>query len=165
MGNLHIRRARPTEYDVLIQELGQRRFIADRFSRQATGLGMLLVAWRGTRPIGIIYLWLEDAEEAELRERLPGTPILSHLEIHRDHRGSGTGTKLITAAERRLHKLGFEQVALAVEVTNRRAARLYIRLGYREWPHPTVKCYSLTDGRGQRHAEICRIMVKPLHAE
>jgi GNAT superfamily N-acetyltransferase len=165
MGNLHIRRARPTDLDVLIRELGQRRFFVDRFSRQATGLGMLLVAWRATRPIGIIYLWLEEAEEAELREHLPGTPILNHLEIHRDHRGGGTGTKLITAAERRLHKLGFEQVALAVEVTNRSAARLYTRLGYREWPHPTVKCYSLTDGRGQRHAEICRIMVKPLRVE
>jgi GNAT superfamily N-acetyltransferase len=162
MGNLHIRRARPADRDVLVQELGQRRFFDDRFSRQAARRGMLLVAWHDARPIGILYLWLEEAEEAELRERLPGTPILNHLEIHQDHRGRGIGTELIMAAERRLHKLGFEQVVLAVEVTNARAAQLYTRLGYREWPHPTVKCYSLTDGRGQRHAEICRIMVKPL---
>ncbi len=165
MGNLHIRRARPADLGVLIRELGQRRFFADRFSRQARGLGALLVAWRDGRPIGVIYLWLEAAEEADIRRHLPGTPILNHLEIHADHRGGGIGTQLIEAAERRLYKLGFERVALAVEVTNGRAAELYMRLGYREWSHPTVMCYSLTDGRGQRHAETCRIMVKPLLGE
>ena len=123
---------------------------------------MLLTAWRGMRPIGVLYLWLEAAEEAEIRDHLPGTPILNHLEIHAEYRGGGNGTKLITAAERRLRKLGFKQVALAVEVTNRRAARLYARLGYEEWPHSTIACYSLTDGSGRRAVEICRILVKLL---
>jgi ribosomal protein S18 acetylase RimI-like enzyme len=162
MGNLHIRRARPADLEVLVRELGQRRFFADRFSRQDDGLGVLLTAWRDLRPVGVVYLWLEKAEEAELREHLPDTPILNHLEIHPDHRGVGIGTKLINAAERRLRKLGFDQVALAVEVTNRRAARFYRRLGFAEWPHQAVRCYSLTDSRGERHVEICQIMVKPL---
>jgi GNAT superfamily N-acetyltransferase len=162
MDNPYIRRARPADLDVLIQELGQRQVLDDRVSRQNKGLGMLLTAWRGLRPVGVIYLWLEDAEEPELREHLPGTPILNHLEIHPDHRGHGTGTKLVMAAERRLRKLGFHQVALAVEVDNRRAARLYQRLGYQEWPHSTIKCYSLTDGDGERHVEVCCVMVKAL---
>jgi GNAT superfamily N-acetyltransferase len=162
MGNLNIRRARRTDLDVLIRELGQRRFFDDRLSRQTGGRGMLLIAWRAGVPIGIVYLWLELAEEPEIREYLPGTPLLTHLEIHPAHRGGGTGTKLIKAAERRLRKLGFARVALAVEVTNRRAAKLYARLGYEEWPHKTIKCYSLTDGHGHRHVEICRIFVKKL---
>jgi ribosomal protein S18 acetylase RimI-like enzyme len=161
VGNLHIRRARPADLDVLIRELGQRRFFDDRISRQRRRLGTLLTAWRAGFPVGVIYLWLERAEEAELREHLPGVPILTHLEVHPDHRGDGTGTRLIEAAERRLRRLGFDQVALAVEVTNERAARLYERLGYGEWPHSTVRCYSLTDGNG-RAVEICRIMVKRL---
>lgn len=165
MGNLRIRRARPTDLDVLIRELGQRRVFDDRISRQKRGLGMLLTAWRGVRPIGVLYLWLEDAEEPELRRHIRGTPILNHLEIHPDFRGGGTGTKLIKGAERRLRMLGFDEVALAVEVTNRRAARLYARLGYREWPHSTVRCYSPTDGDSQGAVEICWIMVKPLHGE
>ena len=123
---------------------------------------MLLTAWQDTLPIGVIYLWLEAAEEAEIRDHLPGTPILNHLEIQAEHRGGGAGTRLITGAERRLRKLGFERVALAVEVTNRRAARLYDRLGYVEWPHSTITCYSLTDGSGSRAVEICRILVKLL---
>ena len=164
MGNLHIRRVRPADVEVLIRELGQRRFFDDRISRQHKHLGTLLIAWRGGLPIGVIYLWLEDAEEAELREHLRGVPILTHLEVHPDHRGDGTGTKLIESAERRLRRLGHDRVALAVEVTNQRAARLYERLGYDEWPHSTVRCYALTDGGGQL-VEICRIMVKRLLGE
>jgi GNAT superfamily N-acetyltransferase len=162
MDDPHIRRARRADLDVLIRELGQRQVLADRFSRQDKGLGMLLAAWRGGRPVGVIYLWLEDAEEPELREHLPGTPILNHLEIHPEHRGHGIGTRLIRAAERRLRMLGFHRVALAVEVTNRGVARLYQRLGYEEWPHSTVKCYSLADDEGERHVEICSVMVKAL---
>jgi GNAT superfamily N-acetyltransferase len=162
MGNLQIRRARPADLEVLIRELGQRVFFDDRMSRQHKNLGMLLVAWLDDRPIGVIYLWLEEAEEAELREHLPGTPILNHLEIHPDHRGQGIGTMLLDAAERRLRMLGFCQVALAVEETQQRVARLYKRLDYEDWPHPTVRCYSLTDGGRERRVEICRIMVKEL---
>jgi len=165
MGNLRIRRARVSDLEILIREFGQRRIFDDRISRQKRGLGMLLTAWRGARPVGVLYLWVEEAEEPELRQHIPGTPILNHLEIHTEHRGGGMGTKLIKAAERRLRMLGFDQVALAVEVTNRRAARLYARLGYREWPHSTVRCYSLTDGDGQRAVEVCWIMIKPLHGE
>jgi GNAT superfamily N-acetyltransferase len=165
MGDLHIRRAHPADLDLLVRELGQRRFFSDRILRQNRHLGVLLTAWRDIRPVGVIYLWLEDAEEAELREHLPGTPILNHLEIRPGDRGGGTGTKLIKAAERRLRKLGFRRVALAVEVTNRRATRLYRRLGYEEWPHPTVRCYSLADGDGERHVEVCRILVKALVRE
>jgi GNAT superfamily N-acetyltransferase len=165
MGYLRIRRARRADLDVLVRELGQRRFFVDRVSRQERRLGVLLTAWRGAAPIGVLYLWLEEAEEDELREHLPGTPILNHLEIHPAHRGGGTGTELIAAAERRLRMLGYRRVALAVEVRNGRATRLYERLGYEEWPHPTVKCYSLGDGTGQRNVEICRIMVKALLRE
>lgn len=165
MGDLQIRRARPADLEVLVRELGQRGFFNDRIFRQNERLGMLLTAWRDIRPVGVIYLWLEDAEEVELREHLPATPILNHLEVHPAHRGGGAGTKLIKAAERRLQMLGFRRVALAVEVTNRRAARLYKRLGYEEWPRPTIRCYSLTDGDGERAVEICRIMVKALLRE
>src|SRR5262245_18053228 len=99
MGDLRIRRARPADHDVLIQELGQRRFFADRFSRQDNHLGMLLTAWHGISPVGVVYLWLEAAEEAELRERLPGAPILNQLFVHPDRRGAGIGSALVVAAE------------------------------------------------------------------
>jgi GNAT superfamily N-acetyltransferase len=162
MGALHVRQAHPADLDVLVQELGQRPLFEDRLARQDKELGVLLTAWLGSAPIGVIYLWLEEAEEAELRHHLPGTPILNHLEILPGHRGRGIGTMLITAAEGRLRERGHHQVALAVEESNVRAARLYERLGYVPWPHPKIRCLSLTDGTGERQVEICQIMVKTL---
>ena len=165
MGDLHIRRARPADLEVLVRGLGQRDFFDDRLSRQDKNLGMLLIAWQGVHPLGVVYLWLEDAEEVELRVRLPYTPILNHLEVHPDRRGTGIGTKLIEAAERRLRKLRYDQVALAVEVTNLRAARLYERLGYKEWAHSTVRCFPLNDGDEELHVEVCHVMTKALSRE
>ncbi|WP_143229547.1 GNAT family N-acetyltransferase [Actinophytocola xanthii] len=147
---------------MLVAELGQGAFFADRLARQADGRGMLLVAWHRRRPVGDVYLWWERAEEPELQIFLPGTPLLTHLEVHVDHRARGTGTALVAAAERELGRRGHRAVALAVELGNIRAGRLYQRLGYRDWPHPPIRCYSLTDGRGRREAEICRILVKAL---
>lgn len=162
MDDLRIRRVRSADLPTLTKELGQRRWFDDHFSRQTRGLGMMLAGWRGSRPVGVIYMWLDEAEEPELREFLPSTPILTHLEIHPEHRGNGAGTALIEAGERRLGMLGFPQVALAVEVDNKGAERLYRRLGYTEWPHGTVKCLSLTDGNRERQIEICKVMTRRL---
>jgi len=162
MRPLHIRAARPTDLAALTRSLGQRPFFVDRLARQETGRGLLLTAWHDDRPVGDVYLWLEPAEEPEIQIFLPGTPLLTHLEVRADRRARGMGTALIAAAERELVALGHDTVALAVELKNLRAARLYRRLGYDDWDHPPVRCYSLTDSNGQRHAEICRILVKPL---
>jgi len=162
MRPLHIRAARQTDLAALTRSLGQRPFFVDRLARQEAGRGLLLTAWHDERPVGDVYLWLEPAEELEIRIFLPGTPLLTHLEVRPDRRAKGMGTALIAAAERALAGLGHDKVALAVELKNLRAARLYRRLGYDDWDHPPVRCYSLTDGNGKRHAEICRILVKPL---
>jgi GNAT superfamily N-acetyltransferase len=162
MGSLQIRRARRGDLAVLPAELGPPYYFLDRFDRQEQGLGALLVAWRDDRPIGVLYIWLEPAEEPEIREHLPGTPLLTHLEIHTRHRKQGTGTKLLEDAERRLRLLGHRRVALAVEENNNHAARLYTRLGYEEWPHPTVKCYAIADKEGNLEIEFCRVLVKTL---
>lgn len=162
MDDLHIRPARPDDLAALTQELGQRPFFANRIAKQESGLGVLLTAWRTGKPIGDVYLWLEPAEEPEIRLHLPDTPLLTHLEIQAAHRSQGFGRLLIAAAEQWLTERGHHGVALAVEVTNEGAAKLYDRLGYQEWPYPPVRCYSLTDGNGRRKVEICRILVKNL---
>jgi GNAT superfamily N-acetyltransferase len=146
----------------LTGSLGQRPYFTDRIERQLDGRGVLLTAWHEDGPVGDVYLWLEPAEEPEIRLFLPDTPLLTHLEIRADRRARGMGTALIQAAERELAARGYRAVALAVELHNLRAARLYRRLGYADWDHPPVRCYSLTDGNGQRAVEICRILVKRL---
>lgn len=162
MLNLAIRPARRGDLASLTQRLGQRRFFADRLDRQDSGLGVLLTAWHEGVVVGDVYLWLEPAEEPEIREHLPGVPLVTHLEVHPDHRRQGLGTRILGAAERLLVSRGYSEVALAVEVSNTEAAKLYTRLGYQEWPHPQVKCYSPADRSGYRLVEICDVMVKEL---
>ncbi|MCR3748949.1 Acetyltransferase (GNAT) family protein [Lentzea californiensis] len=123
---------------------------------------MLLTAWQGDVVVGDVYLWLEEAEEPEIQAHLPGTPLLTHLEVHSDLRRKGVGTRLIRAAERLLAGRGYRDVALAVVVGNVDVERLYTRLGFQEWPHGHVKCYASSDGNGHRAAEICTVLVKDL---
>lgn len=162
MRDLHIRPARFDDLAALTQSLGQEPFFTDRLDRQSRDLGVLLTAWRAGLPVGDVYLWLEPAEELEIRTHLPRTPLLNHVEVHKAHRGLGIGTNLVLEAEQMLALRKHRQVALAVEVTKPRLVKWYGRLGYVEWPHSEVTCYSHSDGNGIRKVEICRVLVKTL---
>jgi len=128
-----IRNASLGDTGALVAELGQAGYFADRLERQRAGLGMLLVAWSGARPVGAVYLWLDRAEERDIRRYLPGVPLLTHLEVASEYRNQGVGSSLIAEAERRVVELGYDRIALAVEVRNWEAERLYKRLGFRDW--------------------------------
>ncbi|WP_370943270.1 hypothetical protein AB5J62_29790 [Amycolatopsis sp. cg5] len=67
-----IRLAHYKDVGTLVEARGDRVFVNDRLDRQALGLGWLLTTWSGEVLLGSMYVWLEDAEEAELREKLPG---------------------------------------------------------------------------------------------
>lgn len=162
MNDLVIRPATPADLRALARALGQAQYFADQVARQADGDGILLTAWKDGLPKGDVYLRLEPAEEAEIRAHLPGVPLLTHLEVLPGYRNRGIGTRLVSAAERHLRTLKFDRVALAVEVTNTDAARLYERLGYRNWNHDPVICYTRLDDSRVRRAEICHVLVKRL---
>ena len=145
--------------------LGRKMLFADRLARQAAGLGLLLVAWVGSIPVGSVYLWMEPAFEPEVRKRLPDIPLLVNLEVRTDLRNRGIGTALVGAVERRSAEYGHGSLALGVEVSNVGAARLYERLGYQDWGYPPIACYSEKpppNGRNECGGEICYILVKSL---
>ena len=52
--------------------------LRERLQRQDTERG-LLNGLRDSTPIGYVFLWLEDAEEDEIRTRLPGVPLIMNL--------------------------------------------------------------------------------------
>jgi ribosomal protein S18 acetylase RimI-like enzyme len=165
MRDVSIRPADPADLAVLTGTLGDEDFFDDRLARQQTGRGVLLTAWLAGNPIGDVYVWLEQADEQEVRDFLPGVPLLNHVEVHPDHREQGVGTQLVTEAERLVADLGHERVALAVRIDNTRVYRLYDRLGYRKWEHPQVECmYSvrLPDGTRKSAYETCDMLVKQL---
>ncbi|MDF5752356.1 GNAT family N-acetyltransferase [Spongiactinospora sp. TRM90649] len=139
MPDPHIRPVIDSDLTALIWAFGQADFFFDRFSRQSRGRGALLIALRGGAVVGNVYLWWEPAEEAELRERLPGVPVLTHLEVRSDQRNRGIGTALLAEGERILRQRGHHRVALGVGLANADAQRLYSRLAYVEWDYPPVR--------------------------
>jgi ribosomal protein S18 acetylase RimI-like enzyme len=165
MSDIEIRPAEQADLGLLIETFGDEEFFTDRLARQQATRGILLTAWTQQDPIGDLYIWLEPADEVELREHLPEVPLLNHVEVHPDHRNRGIGTELMFAAEHILAERGYDQVALAVRIDNLDAHRLYLRLGYKMWPHPCVVCMSvvkLPDGTRKHCAETCDILVKRL---
>jgi GNAT superfamily N-acetyltransferase len=162
---LSIRPARVSDLPALTRAFAQEHFFAERLQRQRAGRGVLLVAWIGNEPVGDIYVWLEPAEEPEVRAKLPNVALLNHLEVHAGRRNSGIGTALLEHAEELLRNCGHRKVALGVSPANGRAARLYERLGYHNWPHPDIETHFniyLDNGERLRVPEICRIFVKDL---
>lgn len=61
--------------------------------------------------------------------RNPREAFIGNLAVAPEHRG-GTGTALLLSCLWRYREAGFERVSLAVTLDNRRAYRLYTRLGF-----------------------------------
>jgi GNAT superfamily N-acetyltransferase len=154
---VRIRPASPDDLESLVQTLGQARYFDNRLRRQEAGRGVLLTAWINTTPVGVVYLWLEPAEEPDIRTHLPGVPLLTHLEVVATHRRRAIGTKLITATEAEALWRGHDRIALAVAPDNRDAERLYQRRHYEPWGRDDVEC--LDD---ENRPELCRVLVKSL---
>lgn len=165
MSDVEIRSARPDDLPALAPRLGQKEFFADRLARQSECRGVLLVARDDRGLLGVVYLWLEPAEESEIRRHLPKVPLLTHLEVLARERGRGIGTLLIDQTEQFARELGHDRIALAVRTDNIGAAKLYERLGYRDWGHGPVVCLTeewLPDGSRVRHPEKCYVLAKTL---
>jgi GNAT superfamily N-acetyltransferase len=134
---------------------GQGRYFAERLERQRQGRGVLLIAWDGATPVGTVYLWLEPAEEPELREWLPDAPLIIRLEVRPDRRGQRIGTRLMEAAEQIARERGRTEIALGVGLDNKDAMRLYERRGYRLWRAEPIGT------RAESYAEDGTLVVDP----
>jgi GNAT superfamily N-acetyltransferase len=152
MAIMEIRDAQKGDLPDLTAAMRQADYFADRLDRHEQRRGILLIAWLDNRPVGTVYLWLETAEEPELRRHLPGTPLVTHLQVRRGYRRNGIATALLEESHERLAALGHPQVALGVDLANRAAVRLYLKLGYRQWPYSAV----------ETPADTFQVFVRPL---
>lgn len=156
---MRVQQATYADIQVLGCALGNEDYFTERFDRQKNGDGKLFIAWQNDQAVGDVYLWLERAEEKPIRRHLRGVALLTHLEVLPEFRNRGIGTELINAVETYLWEHGHDRVALAVRTDNENAARLYRGLGYVDWGHGTITCYSESAGD-----EECHVMVKVLQA-
>src|SRR5205807_5812826 len=109
-----VRLASIFEIPMLVEHLGNHALFEERLARERRDDGALFVAQDGGVPVGFGYLWLEEAEEPEIRVHLPGVPLLMGLEIVESHRGKGFGTKLIWAMEKFAIAIGRDRIALGI---------------------------------------------------
>ena len=166
--DITVRQAQRSDLEALVAALGQPHYFAIRLGKQPE-VGILLVAAREDGSVaGSAFLRLAPAEEAELREWLPGAPVLTHVEVVPDQQGNGVGKMIVRAAEEHARAHGRSEIALGVRPDNERARKLYSGLGYVDWGlgpiNAVVKAFD-DDGERDDGYELCEIMVKPLHGE
>lgn len=164
--HFHLRLARFEDLSTLAVALGDpSTFFHDRFQRQQEGRGALFVALLDDQVVGTVYLWLDEAEESIIREKLANVPLLTHLKVHPDFRNQGFGTRLIAEVENMARGMGYAEVALAVEENNTEAKRLYDRLDYAEWPYGFVYCDKDVDLLGgEVTSDKCYVLTKQVGA-
>ncbi|WP_433296453.1 GNAT family N-acetyltransferase [Actinoplanes sp. CA-030573] len=148
-----------------VTDEADRRFFSDRLRRRALRRGRVYLAFDGSLVVGYVYLRLEDAEEADLRDRLPRTPLLQRLRVFPGYRRQGIGRELVAAAEEGARRKRRRSIALGVDEDEAEPIGFYLRIGYREWPHGLVETFKeerRDDGTWTRKTEYCRIFVKDL---
>jgi GNAT superfamily N-acetyltransferase len=126
--------------------------------------GFLLVARVGNRAVGGVYVSTEPAYESAVIRHLGTVAMLHKLMVDEPVQRRFVGTRLVAAAEHELRRRGHRRVAIGVDVDNARAARLYLRLGYREWPHGLLETVreDVKDGKIILLPDECRVFVKYL---
>ncbi|BBH71681.1 hypothetical protein ACTI_83660 [Actinoplanes sp. OR16] len=160
--DVSIRAASEEEVRTLVEHTDERHYFLEHLGRNR---GVLLFAFLGEFLVGHIFLRLEPPEEPELRDGLPGVPLLQHLRVMDNHRRSGIGRQLLSEAEHRLSALGHRRVALGVHPDNDPAIQLYRGLQFSAWRDEhlaTFREHVLDDGSTVRIHEPCLVLVKHL---
>lgn len=162
--DLEVRAARPEDLGDLDRRFGQGYLFAERLSRQADERGLLLLGLLAGEIVGCVYLWLEPAEEPEIRE-LDHAALISHLRIQDAHQGRRFGRELLDVAETVLCELWYSTAVLGVDPEDETLIGWYEELGYRLYSDKPIKTtHQLFLRRGLRIAlpDECVLLVKAL---
>jgi GNAT superfamily N-acetyltransferase len=159
---VEIRAARAEDLGPLVAAFGQEHYFRGRLERQRRGVGDVLIAWCDGRVVGDVHLIREPVAEAEIREKLPAAPQISHLEVAPEYRRQSIASALLDAVEALAFEHGHTTVCLGVGVTNP-ARPLYDGRGYDDWGHGTVVFRWESkgpDGRSIPGSELCHVLMK-----
>jgi GNAT superfamily N-acetyltransferase len=134
------------------------------YLRRSRQQGVLVVARIGERAVGAVFAATGPAPEPDIIRRLGHLPMLHRLMVDEPLRSRGVGTGLISRAEAELRRRRLRRVAVGVDVDNAAAARLYQRLGYREWAYGLLATEreDIKDGRLITLPDECRVLIKNL---
>jgi GNAT superfamily N-acetyltransferase len=160
---VQIRRASPADLGRLEGTFGA--FLGQAYAERSRQDGAVLVAAIGRELVAAVFVATGRPAETEIVERLGPVPMLHRLNVVAGYRRREIGTRVIETAERMLRDAGHPRLAVGVDLDNDGAARLYHRLGYREWPHGILRTFREhggEDGTVIVTPDECRVFVKEL---
>ena len=134
------------------------------YEEQQSKRATFLVGWEGDEPRGWALIQWRGCVGENARAAFPGCVEVNHLQVRPEHRGRGTGTAILAAAEQQALNRGAARIAVSVGAENTDAARLYRRLGYQPTGVIDVCSYRWRDDQGGWHdeAESSELLVKEL---
>ena len=145
----------------------QDRAQLQRLQRQQQGRSTFLIAVcvPDGVPVGMGEILWDGCAAPQVRRRYLSCPELNGLEVWpAELRSHGIGTAIVHTAEDQARQRGYHLLGLGVDDHNRRAAALYLRLGYQETGCRYLDRYHYLDDDGMRRevADPARFLVKPL---
>lgn len=134
------------------------------YAEQQAGGATFLVGWEAGEPWGWALIQWRGCLGENARAAFPDCVEVNHLQVRPDHRGRGTGTAILAAAEQQARDRGAAGIAVSVSLENADAARLYRRLDYQPTGIVDVCSYRWRDDQGGWHdeTESSELLVKEL---
>ncbi|HEY8475095.1 MAG TPA: GNAT family N-acetyltransferase [Natronosporangium sp.] len=86
----------------------------------------------GDQVVAIGFVVQALADDGASQEPLPGLAHVAMVGVHPDRWGQGLGGLVVEQAQRTAKERGYTRAQLWTQTTNRRAQRLYERLGWQE---------------------------------
>ncbi len=134
------------------------------YAEQQSESASFLVGWEDDEPWGWALIQWRGCVGENARAAFPHCVEVNHLQVRPEHRGRGTGTVILAAAEQRARDRGTASIAVSVAAQNTAAARLYRRSGYQPTGVIDVCSYRWRDDQGNWHdeTEASELLVKEL---
>lgn len=163
-----VRAIRRSEVNVVAEKLNPARNFATHRSRlqlQEDGVLLYLIAWIGEAPVGHgMLLWQGPTGTPKQHIGAP-YPYVEDLWVRNDLRSKGIGARILAEINLLVISHGYEAVSLSVGVDNRRAIKLYERMGFEATRVPRFilsGMVAMANGETQFWSEKCQYMLKSL---
>ena len=165
---IDVRPLQSSEIDLIAAELNPARNAATHRARlklQHDGILVYLIAWIGDTPVGHGMLLWNGPTGAPKQHLDKPCPYVEDLWVRKDLRSRGVGARMLAEMTILAISHGYDALALSVGVDNRRAVKLYKKMGFATTQIPSFTLsglVSMANGETQFWSEKCQYMIKSL---
>ena len=166
---VEVRPLRSNELEIVAERLNPARNFATHRSRlklQDDDFLVYLIAWIGENPVGHGLLLWEGPTGTPKQLIGKPFPYVEDLWVRNDLRSRGIGARVLAEMTMLVIAHGHQAVSLSVGVENRRAIKLYERMGFSAARIPSFTLsgmVAMANGETQFWSEQCQYMLKSLN--